>query len=73
MGQNIIYATPKQLTGYYGISLNLVYKMLDEMRREGNKGVLKIGRAVRINVDAFQEFLERKTEEANELQGKISN
>ena len=73
MKETIIYATPKQLTGYYGISLNLVYKMLDEMRREGNKGVLKIGRAVRINVDAFQEFLERKTEEANELQGKISN
>ena len=50
-----------------------ISKMLDEMRREGNKGVLKIGRAVRINVDAFQKFLERKTEEANELQGKISN
>lgn len=57
------YATPKQLCGFYKLSKSFIYDLLAEMEKTTG-GVLRIGRAVRVKVSNFDEFLKKRMEAA---------
>lgn len=58
-----VYATPAQLASYYQISKSMVYKVAKKMLQEPDTQAIRIGSLIRIPTDAFQEFLERQTQE----------
>lgn len=60
------YATPAQLASYYQISKSMVYKMAKKMLQEPDTQAIRIGSLIRIPTDAFQDFLERQTQETQE-------
>lgn len=62
------YASVKQICGFYQISKSLAYDVLKKMQEDGS-GVIRIGRAVRVKISDFDNFIRKETEEKrNELQ-----
>lgn len=67
-GKMDTYATAKQLAGYYKVGTQIIYNLAKEMEAAGG-GVIRLGKAVRIPVDEFQQFLKERMKKGadNEL------
>ena len=68
-----MYASIKELARQYQVTYKTMQIIVAEMNRAGNDGVIYVGRLPRIDIAKFEQYLRKRKEQQNDIQGKVSH